>query len=196
MNQTAPPLPRLAPPGSGIPWIERQIARLLIASRFRGYTKAATHARLGQEHDALRSLAETHAALGTRRVLIPRLRGLEDSSRFWSVFMTLDHLRIVNKGIAGVIAQLGRGETPARRVSIAEVKPSPDADGSVLAAFSASCAALSAAVDPIADPRATPCHPHPWFGPFNAAQWHAMAAFHMRLHHAQATAILQRLGAA
>jgi hypothetical protein len=29
-------------------------------------------------------------------VLIARPRGLEDSSRYWSVWMTLDHLRIVH----------------------------------------------------------------------------------------------------
>jgi len=29
-----------------------------------------------------------------RRVLVPRMRGIEDSSRFWSVNETLEHLLI------------------------------------------------------------------------------------------------------
>ncbi|MBX3389322.1 MAG: hypothetical protein KF691_07680 [Phycisphaeraceae bacterium] len=46
------------------------------------------------------------AGAAAERVLIPRLRGLEDSSRYWSVWMMLDHLRIVNSQVAMVIASL------------------------------------------------------------------------------------------
>ena len=41
-----------------------------------------------------------------RQVLIKRLRGMEDSSRDWSVFMTLNHLSIVNGGVIRTIQSL------------------------------------------------------------------------------------------
>jgi hypothetical protein len=39
-------------------------------------------------------------------VLIDRVVGLEDSSRYWTVFMVLDHLRIVDEGISQIIKTL------------------------------------------------------------------------------------------
>jgi len=57
------------------------------------------------------------------RILIKRLPGLEDSSRYWSVYMTLDHLRIVNLSIADVITKLANGAKPKVAASTAAVKP-------------------------------------------------------------------------
>lgn len=182
--------PHLAPPGAGIPWLERLGARALIALRGCRYTPAWADRVIRDECAAVLALAAAHPEVAGVRVLIPRLRGLEDSSRYWSVFMTLDHLRIVNLGVAEIITQLGRGEVPGRAVRTAEVKPSPEVDQAVVPAFAASCAAVIAAASSIDDPRATPRHAHPWFGPFSAAQWHTMAGFHLRLHRAQVKAIL------
>ena len=41
-----------------------------------------------------------------RRVLIRRPPGLEDSSRYWSAFMTLEHLRIVHREMVRIIDAL------------------------------------------------------------------------------------------
>lgn len=46
------------------------------------------------------------AAQVTVPVLIDRVVGIEDSSRSWSVFMVLDHLRIVDEGITQIIETL------------------------------------------------------------------------------------------
>jgi len=193
MNSAPDVLPTLAPPGAGIPWLERQIIRLMIAWRDASYSPESAASLLRQEQERLTALAERHAAQLTHRVLIPRLRGLEDSSRYWSIAMTLDHLRIVNTGVAGILGELGQGRIPARKVSTADVKPSPDADASVLEPFARSCDAVAAAAAAVKDPRATPRHPHPWFGPFDAARWHGLAGFHMRLHRGQVESIVRGL---
>jgi len=38
--------------------------------------------------------------------------------------------------------------------------------------------------------------PHPWFGPLDAAGWHALAAGHMAIHRVQIERILQGLAKA
>lgn len=124
------------------------------------------------------------------RVLIPRLRGLEDSSRNWSVLMTLDHLRIVNDAIGRVIELLARGERPSGSVSIAAVKPSPDVDFEVAAEHEAACDRYAEVLAGCGNLQGTPRHAHPWFGPLDAKGWHAMASMHMGIHQRQIARIL------
>ncbi len=122
---------KLAPPGAGLPKPEWFIARLIFGWFRRARSRGDLAAMFEEERERILLLAGScDPANGTRRTLIKRLPGLEDSSRDWSVFMTLEHLR-----------------TAAR-------------------------------------------YRHPWFGPLDAAGWHAMAAFHLRLHRKQVEAIL------
>ena len=132
---------------------------------------------------------------GAERVLIKRLPGLEDSSRYWSVFMTLDHLRIVNDAVAGVIDALCSGEIPARAASTAEVKPGVVVDRSIIADFETSCRRLEETVAETITFPSTPRFAHPWFGPMDAAAWHFLSGFHLRLHRKQIEAILAGLKA-
>ncbi len=48
------------------------------------------------------------ATKGTVPVPIDRIVGIEDSSRYWSTFMVLDPLRIVNEGIAQIVENVDR----------------------------------------------------------------------------------------
>lgn len=185
--------PSLAPPGAGVPRIERMVGwlRLAIATR-QGAAAASKLLRREQAaiHRVVQQIPQAEAGV---RVLVPRLRGLEDSSRWWSVWMTLDHLRIVNDSIAGVITLLGSERAPAGQVSTAAVKPSPDAGPEVLAAFDASCDAIERVVAELPRARSTERFAHPWFGPLDTAGWHAMAAMHMSIHLAQLHAIVRGL---
>lgn len=185
--------PRLAPPGAGLRWLELRLARLGFRFLNHRATPAATTDRLKRERDAILALVRgISPEEGTHRVLIPRLPGLEDSSRFWSVFMTLDHLRIVNDAVAETITLLSAGRVPDLPASTAAVKPSPAADASVMAAFARSCAALRHAAKASPDLRTAARFAHPWFGPLDAAGWFFMAAFHLGLHRKQ----IQRIQAA
>src|SRR4051794_8680829 len=95
--------PRLAPPGAGLPVPELFIARLLFAFRRWNGSREAFNTRFESERRAISELLkECDPEAAARRVLIQRPRGLEDSSRYWSVWMTLDHLRIVNFQIGHV----------------------------------------------------------------------------------------------
>src|SRR4051794_28863260 len=96
--------PKLAPPGAGLPKPELFIARLLFAWRRTMGNREVFNAHFQRERAAIESMISgADAGSCGRRVLIQRVRGLEDSSRYWSVWMTLDHLRIVHGSIIRVI---------------------------------------------------------------------------------------------
>lgn len=180
------PDPQLAPPGAGLPTFEFWAARLLFAwTRYRG-SRETFVARFEQERRAIRaqvdSCPETQRG---ERVLITRLRGLEDSSRNWSVWMTLDHLRITNTALARVITALTRGRVPPGKASTAAVKPDATVTAVVEADFERSCDAVLAAITGAADLKTKLRFAHPWFGPLNALGWAAMAGTHMGLHRVQ-----------
>jgi uncharacterized damage-inducible protein DinB len=133
------------------------------------------------------------AALATQRVLIPRLRGLEDSSRFWSIAMTLDHLRITNAAFSEIIRSLAKNTTPPGVASTAAVKPSPEASFEVLYEYTQSCSRVMAAVSEHPKLNTPARFAHPWFGAMNAEGWHLLAGTHMSIHRKQIQAILSQL---
>lgn len=190
-----PPIP-LAAPGAGLPLPELLAARLMFSWHRWRMSRAAAAADIRAERDALRALvAPLDPERGGHQVLIPRLRGMEDSSRYWSAYMTLEHIRIVNQATAGVIAQLLHGRTPGRTASTADVKPAPGIGPEVVLAMEESCAALVRVADGAATLRTKARYAHPWFGPLDAAGWHVLTGFHMRLHRKQVESILAHLPA-
>jgi hypothetical protein len=184
--------PELAPPGAGLPWLELQIAKRMIRWQLGRSSRASAEALISLQKSQILQMARSlDPEFGRQRVLIKRLPGMEDSSRYWSLFMTLDHLQIVNGLIAEVIVLLVRGEAPEHVVSTAEVKPSPEAGMEVLGLFETSCQNLNLAAETSDDLQTKRTYEHPWFGPMTAAGWYFMAGFHMRLHQKQIQAILR-----
>lgn len=184
-------MPELAPPGAGIPALERWIGGAVFRfKRWRG-TPQAFNREFSRERHAIRGMCQgkTCEAL-SQRVLIPRLRGLEDSSRYWSVWMTLDHLRIVNRQIAGVIGQLLVDQVPPGVASTAAVKPGELAGPDVVDAYERSCDLLMKVVGDGDRLKTSGKYAHPWFGPLDASGWHALSAMHMGIHRAQIERIL------
>ena len=190
MNET----PKLAAPGAGLPGIELQIARVLFTLRACTHDRQRIDALFRQERALVAELVRSCPAgrLGDR-VLIPRPRGLEDSSRHWSVLMTLEHLRLVNLACALFIRELSEGRVPSGKASTADVKPSPEVTEAVISAYEASCDDVLAAVASAKDLDDAARFPHPWFGPMSARRWHVLAAVHLGLHRGQLEAILHRL---
>lgn len=187
--------PKLAPPGAGLPKPELYIGRVLFALRRWTGTRESFDAWFVRERQLIRKLVSScHGDSGSRRVLIQRPRGLEDSSRYWSVWMTLDHLRIVNGGFARVIAALSKGVVPEGKASTAAVKPSPNAAADVVAGYEHSCDELLSTAGAVGNLRTQARYVHPWFGPLDAAGWHALAAGHMGIHRVQIERILQGQG--
>jgi hypothetical protein len=188
--------PKLDQPGAGLPKVEHFVARRLIAVRAFLSSRSSCEAMFEREKKhLLQLLASVPSEKRAQRVLISRLTGLEDSSRYWSLLMVLDHLRIVNGNLTPVIEGLGKGVASDLVANTANVKPSPEVTEAVVEEFQATCTALEAVFRGIPDLKTKVRFAHPWFGPMTAAGWHFMLAFHMQLHRKQMQAILKRLNA-
>jgi hypothetical protein len=116
-----------------------------------------------------------------------------DRSGYWSVFMTVDHLRIVNLGIADAIRLLGQGQVPERRANTATVKPSPEAEMSVVDDFELSCKLIERCAGRVTDLKTKARYDHPWFGPLDASGWYFLAGFHLGLHRKQIEMVINQL---
>jgi hypothetical protein len=185
------PEPNLAPPGAGLPPLEHVVARLLFAIRRWTASRDSDKAHFNRERLAIRAIVGAcDEQSGARRVLIKRVRGMEDSSRYWSVWMTLDHLRIVHQAIAGVLRSLAIGRVPPGAASTAAVKPSPAVGAAIIHGYEQSCDHLLAAIESVRDWLPEPRYAHPWFGPLCAAGWRTLAAGHLHIHRVQIERII------
>ena len=183
--------PRLASPGAGLPAVELVAARLLFVAKRLLCSRRSCDIRFANERQRILELVrDCTPQQGARRVLIQRMAGLEDSSRYWSIWMTLDHLRIVHCSMADWIGELMRGVVPVAVTSIAAVKPRNDVGHEVLVPFEVSCNALASVVASSSNLRTKSRYSHPWFGPLNAADWYMLSGIHMGIHRRQIERIL------
>jgi hypothetical protein len=127
---------------------------------------------------------------GRTPVLVRRVHGMEDSSRCWSPYMIIEHLVMVDKGLLGMIVLLSSGRSLNRKVSPADVKPSPDAGPEVLAEFRELLARWQETLAGIKELRGGSRHLHPWFGELDAHGWLALAAVHHGIHRKQMERVL------
>lgn len=129
-----------------------------------------------------------------RRVLVPPLVGLEDSSRYDSYAMVLEHLTIVGHAVARIVVDLSHGRRHTVALRPAEVKAQGLAEPTeVVAGYREMLAAFRhAALDAGADRRSPLRHEHPWFGALDAYQWLCFCTLHQVVHLKQARAILRR----
>lgn len=192
------PAPTLQPPGAGLPWGELLLARYVLLPLACRKLDWARSGRLFQKEGqkVLALLDALPAERRTERVLIPRLRGMEDSSRNWSAAMAVEHLNIVGRRFLGVIASLRAGNVPPGTASTADVKPRGEETAAETRAKFVTLLADSAAADglPPMLPGAGPRYLHPWFGPMEAHRWHALNGLHQGIHRQQLEAIRDGLG--
>lgn len=186
--------PQLAAPGAGLPSAERLIAGKGFALKCRmGNTKSFLVGFRAEQSKIQELVKSCPPEKRQTQVLIPRLRGMEDSSRYWSVWMTLEHLRIVNSGISAFIIDLTEGRIPEGELSTADVKPDPEVTESVEASFEAGCQGFLLDVSNAGDLKTAESYPHPWFGPLDAYRWLGLASMHMGIHRGQIEAIVHDL---
>lgn len=186
--------PALAPPGTGLPAIERW----LVSSLLRGIRALLGRDTLSRwlQRETARAIALAASltpALARQRVLLPRLTGLEDDSRYWSANMVLQHLIIVTNGIRQIVEALASGQAFEHEVRIAEVKPTPDAGPEQQEILSAAVADYLALIDRLGELRSAVRHSHPWFGPLDLHGWHALSAMHATAHRRQLEQIVKLL---
>lgn len=180
---------------AGLPGVERLAlgATLKLGMALMGTRR---HLKLfAREANHLLEMADTFDHdYASRRARIPRMQGIEADSCHWSLFMVFDHLVQVDGLILQIVRDLHQGLEPLVTVSIADLKPDPDAGAESVAAFETTARQFQATVLERLPLRAEARFPHPWFGPLNARGWVALAATHHRTHRRQARKIITTLG--
>ena len=185
--QQSPPF--LAPPGAGIPLLQRLALRYLVKPlKLRAMTfDEAERLWLAANARLIKELGEIPRFDVTTRVLVPPQQGLEDSSRFWSVAMTARHLTIVGAGVEQLIVALSEGRTDLPPADTAAVKPELERNHSnAIDEYIAFSHDLHSRLrSSVADRSATATHPHPWFGAMNLRQWYWLMSTHTQIHRKQ-----------
>lgn len=186
MNESSSAAVSLAPPGAGLPWFEK----LVLRSGLRLYARATPRDEmlkkfLSEAERVLEMAASVDEAQGRTPVLVKRVRGMEDSSRYWSPYMIVQHLVIVDRAMLMMMRLISSGKTTDRKSGTADVKPSPDAGPETLDEFRSLLVRWQETLSEIPDLRGGARHAHPWFGPLNAHEWLAVAAQHHGIHRRQ-----------
>ena len=121
--------PHLQPPGAGLPFIPRIYLRWFGRRVLRWkYSWDSAPIAIGATAERLyRAVANLPADVLQRPALVPPMPGIEDSSRYWSPAMVIQHLNMTCEIFTGIIVKLSRGEAISERRGPADVKPAPDA---------------------------------------------------------------------
>ncbi len=189
------PEPRLAPPGAGVSALQRFVGKHVILPYFRARLSWERALDLNERQaDRLLDLARgAGEELLARRVLVRPQIGLEDSSRFYSYAMVLEHLTIIGEQIAGVIVELSRGRTPPGELRPENLKPGGGmtAERSMSDYRSMVERFRRRIVEDVRDRNSATRFVHPWFGPLTAHAWLSFTPFHQTIHIKQARRILR-----
>ncbi|MEO0447477.1 MAG: DinB family protein [Verrucomicrobiota bacterium] len=186
--------PTLAPPGAGLPKAEAFLVRHLIFPVLRLQLSRQKSDDLFRKSgdEILTLVAPLDLEQLQSPVLIKRLPGMEDSSRFWSVEQTLEHIQIAAGGILFIIRQLELGRPLDLIVRTEDLKPSGGLGLDRVRAFREFREEIPQTLSrySFASPAT---HFHPWFGDLRSLDWFRLMAFHQNLHRKQIRLILRGL---
>ena len=129
-----------------------------------------------------------------KRILVPKLFGLEDNSRYYSVAMVLTHLLSVGNALQIRIPVLSTGEKLDGHVAIEDVKPYMQRDEEIVAHFQDFMGSYREKLEEgIEDIHIDNTSEHPWFGAFNPKEWSILGMVHHIVHRRQIEAIIKAL---
>ncbi len=144
--------------------------------------------------DILRIAEDHDLGVLSQQILIPRLQGIEDSNRNWSVLMAVEHLSIFNRSILETVRSLHSNSQPFDKVVIAKFKPHDDVGGEAIEQFRETNQRYWSFVKSHQPLRTVMTHGHPWLGELDGHAWHFLAAAHQKIHRRQIYKILAMIG--
>jgi len=180
----SPPEPKLAPPGAGIPIHHKLFLRWFVIR----FVANRTHSEVSKKRferstqKILSELENIPLEKLSKKVLVPPQMGLEDSSRFWSIQMTLEHLCIVGRQVCLGIEGLQVGQIPTAEADTAAVKPLGTQEFSQTLRDYKKFAEEDFYKMKLEGLNSSLRYKHPWFGPMNAKQWYWLLPIHQNIH--------------
>lgn len=188
--------PQLDKPGAGIPFFELAVARyILMPLRFLSTSQQQALKDIENDTREILALVEKLSPQQmVERRLIPRLAGLEDSSRYWSVAMTLEHIVIVNESIRAAVISLCAGRKLEKKASTADVKPERGVQPeTIISRFKQTSEIFLNSLANCKTENSKEKYEHPWFGPLSAEQWIVFVSPHLQIHKQQIKEIIKRI---
>jgi len=177
---------KLAPPGAPLPLLQQLVLRYIVGPHLAGRTTwEQDQARFSEAGNKILEIVQGKSSASlARQVLVPPMRGLEDSSRFWSAAMAMDHLLIVGKQIGAVTVALSKGVTPPGKASTATVKPTTQRDPEEVRAEFALFVEnhMGEVLGRVENRESSLTFAHPWFGPLTAKKWFWLLGEHQNIH--------------
>lgn len=182
-------------PGAGLPGFETFYLNvfLKIASAIRSDASITANFQASSQK-ILQIVDGNDVGLLSQEILIPRIQGIEDSSRHWSVLMVIEHLAKVNREIMDTIRSLRSGNVPFDEARIADYKPDRDTDLGAVDRFrdvNQRYWSFATSHQPL---RSQLTSKHPWFGHLDGHSWHCLAAEHQKIHLRQIYKMLAMIG--
>lgn len=191
--------PKLDSPGAGLPWLENFILKhLYYPWKVSRHTWGENLKNFQDETQKILKIVDKMSEENFQtRILIPRLKGMEDSSRFWSVALTMDHLFITIGGMTMVAVELAKGNPLSITVDTAMVKPKQEhvlAKVKMIEQMEKITRESVNLLSPFEE-SASRKHKlnHPWFGAIDACGWVWVIGQHQSLHRKQIQMIVERL---
>ena len=190
----------LQAPGAGLPWLEGTVLTGFFKFGTAVMSDRAALKLFNKESDRLLQYADNSGESydASQELLIPRVIGIEDSSRNWSVLMVLEHLCITNRDMLMGISSMLNGITPDFAAEIKNYKPSRDVGFDVIERYrqmsSDYVGNIESLIKSRGSLRTSVRYAHPWFGLLDAHQWHCLVGVHQRVHRRQAQKIIAMLG--
>jgi len=180
-------------PGAGLAWHKEKLIQYLVVPVLpiifnwdRGLLNLQS--QISQIVDLVKDLDEVTLS---KQVLVPPMFALEDSSRFWSINMVVEHLVIVNLGTYEIIDMLSQENEVERVLGTEKVKPFKNTNHTKnLIVFEK---AYSRLIRKNSKQTSVTTKEHPWFGSFTNKQWHAFIGIHNKVHKKQIQMILRLL---
>lgn len=195
-DSNSSPQANLAAPGAGLPGVQGFVLRHVFFPAF--CQRTSWDKALGlflHEGERVAAAAQSLApeALQTR-VLIRAPMGIEDSSRYWSAAMVLEHLIEVGSRIATGVVELTHGPSASVKADIADVKPKGQNNDSIVAAYRVFLEDYrDKLVHQTGNRNARNTAPHPWFGDLTPQRWVCLGAIHQQIHRRQMDRVIAGL---
>jgi len=186
----------LAQAGAGLPTYKRIAAKYVmfpLLNRSISWEKAwDIYDKEGEKIIAMASALSKEQLF--QRVLVPRLFGLEDNSRYYSVAMVIEHLLIVGNALTVRLPILSQGKTLPNHVKIEDVKPYTEIDEDIVEKFADFMSTYREKLDAsVKNIYIDNTSDHPWFGAFNPKQWSILGMVHQTVHRRQIEAIIKNI---
>lgn len=191
---------KLQPPGAGIPYFAKLYLRYYVKPFVAAKTPWQVSKRRADRihRQILEEVKDLSESQLHQRILVPPLRGLEDSSRYWSVSMTLEHVMIVGRKIYQAVPMLMHSHRPQEKADTGKVKPKgEDSWNYILEQYQSfieeEFAQLNSKIPQEGFEDSGLRYEHPWFGLMTAREWYWLLHVHANIHLRQIREIKIRL---